>query len=230
MTENNDKTQLPKAFKDNKSSLDNFVKLLYTCNSYNSSVTQSREVKMSNSKDDALNREQFEELWSAAVDGDELDRLIFVCAGHLGMRASEIANLKKDWIDWQRQTVNIPKKDGDWGAKTDASARSIPYGDLRDRVSTELSRYFDYNDAVDTTRATIFRRVQNMGKRSNLTHKVYPHALRATCAFMLAEAGVNAQGLRQFMGWAQLNTAQKYIRQAGRAAEDQVRQVKDKLW
>lgn len=185
---------------------------------------------MSNSKDDSLNKEQFEQLWTASRDGDALDRLIFVCAGHLGMRASEIAHLKKDWIDWQRETINVPRKDGDWEAKTEASARSIPFGDLRDRVSTELRRYFDYNESVGVSRKTIFQRVKKMANRAELTKKVYPHALRATCAFMLAEAGMNAQGLRQFMGWAQLNTAQRYIEQAGVAAEQQIKQIKGDLW
>jgi len=185
---------------------------------------------MNNSKDDALNREQFEQLWKGAKDGDPLDRLIFICAGYLGMRASEIAHLKESWIDWQRQTVNIPGKDGDWKAKTEASARSIPFGNLRDRVRTELRRYFEYYDAVGVSRKTVFSRVKSMAKRANMTVRVYPHALRATCAFQLAEAGMNAQGLRQFMGWAQLNTAQKYIRQAGRAAEEQIKQIKQNLW
>ena len=146
------------------------------------------------------------------------------------MRASEIAHLKKGWIDWQRQTVNIPRKEGDWEAKTEASARSIPFGDLRDRVSTELRRYFDYNEAVGVSRKTVFTRVKNMAKRADLTVRVYPHALRATCAFQLAEVGMNAQGLRQFMGWAQLNSAQDYIRQAGKAAEDQIKEIRNNLW
>lgn len=185
---------------------------------------------MNNSKDDSLDRDEFEKLWEAAVKGDALDRLIFVCAGHLGMRASEVAHMKKDWVDFQRQTVNVPKKDGGFEAKSPASARSIPYKDLRDRVSTELRRYFDYNEAVGTSRSTVFRRVKNMAERAGLTRKVYPHALRATCAFQLAEAGINAQGLRQYMGWAQLHTAQKYIEQAGVAAEQQIARNKDKLW
>jgi len=185
---------------------------------------------LSNSKDDSLDRNEFEQLWEGAVQGDSLDRLIFVCAAHLGMRASEIAGMRKEWVDFQRGTVDVPLKDGEFEAKAAASARSIPYKDLRGRVSTELRRYFDYNDEVGVTRATVFRRVKNMGKRADLTRRVYPHALRATCAFQLAEAGVNAQGLRQFMGWKELNTAQKYIEQAGVAAEQQIRRNKEKLW
>ncbi|MFP4589564.1 MAG: tyrosine-type recombinase/integrase, partial [Candidatus Acetothermia bacterium] len=175
-------------------------------------------------------REEFEKLWEAAVEGDPLDRLIFVCATHLGMRASEIAHMRKEWVDFQRGSVNVPLKDGEFEAKAKASARSIPYKDLQDRVETELRRYFDYNDEVGVTRATVFRRVKNMAERTDLTRSIYPHALRATCAFQLAEAGVNAQGLRQFMGWKELNTAQKYIEQAGVAAEQQIRRNRDKLW
>lgn len=175
-----------------------------------------------------LDRKEFELLWEAAVEGDPLDRLIFVCAGHLGMRASEIAHLKKDWIDFQKETVNVPKKDGEF--KAGASARSTPYKDLQECVSKELRRFFDYNDAVGVSRATIFRRVKKMGRRANLTRKVCPQALRATCAFQLAEAGINAQGLRQFMGWKELNTAQKYIEQVGADAEKQIKRNKDKLW
>lgn len=184
----------------------------------------------SSSKDDSLNREGFEKLWHTAREGDELDRLVFVLCGHLGMRASEVAHLRKDWIDFQRRTVNIPKRDGEWSVKTEASARSIPYGPMRARVGKEIESYFDYHRKVGVTRGSIWYRVKRMGKRSDLAKKVYPHSLRATAAFQFAEAGINAQGLRQIMGWQQLNTAQSYIRQAGRAAEEQLRRIREDLW
>ena len=177
---------------------------------------------------DRLDRDEFEELWDAAIQGDPLDRLIFVCAGHLGMRASEIAHMKKSWINFQKNRVVVPKEDGEFQAET--SARSIPYKDLRDRVSTELRRFFDYNDAVGVSRATVFRRVKKMVQRAGLSREVSPEALRFTCAVQLAEAGVNAQGLSQFMGWKELNTAQKYIEQFGAEAEKQIKRNKDKLW
>jgi len=181
-----------------------------------------------NKSKDVLKREEFEKLWRAAVEGDPLDRLIFVCSGHLGMRTSEIAHMKKDWVDFQRKTVEVPEKDGDF--QIDYGARSIPYKDLQGRVSTELRRFFDYKDAVGVSRATVFRRVRKMARRTSLDKKVYPRVLRATCAFQLAEAGINAQGLSQFMGWKELNTAQKYIKRAGIGAEKQIRKNKDKLW
>jgi len=206
--------------------LDNIILLLQIYNSKINSLQRSRKVN--NPEINRLDRKEFELLWEAAIKGDSLDRLIFVCAGHLGMRSSEIAHLKKDWIDFQGGTVEVPKRDGEFRAN--GSSRSIPFKYLRDRVTTELRRYFDYSRVVGVNRATIFRRVKNMAQRADLTRKVNPQALRSTCAFQLAEAGVNAQGLRQFMGWKELNTAQKYIEQVGVDAEKQIMRNKDKLW
>ncbi len=183
---------------------------------------------MNKSKIDNLDKVEFERLWEAAVEGDPLDRLVFVCAGHLGMRASEIVHLKKDWIDFQDGMVEVPEEDGEFQANGDS--RSIPFEHFRERVTTELRRYFDYNDAVGVSRATIFRRVKNMAQRADLSRRVHPQALRMTCAFQLAEAGLTAQGLSQFMGWKELNTAQKYIEKAGESAEKQIKSNKDKLW
>lgn len=184
-------------------------------------------IALNNSKDDSLTRKEFEQLWEAAKRGDEKDRLIFVCAGHLGMRANEIVELEKGWIDFQEQTLTIPRD----VAKYEASARSLYYGSMNERVERVLSQYFQYHDDSEiNNRNFIWRRVKNMSKRSELTRKVYPHALRSTCAFMLATAGFNAQGLKEFMGWSKLETAEKYIRSAGQASRQQLEDNADKLW
>lgn len=135
---------------------------------------------------------------------------------------------EKNWIDFQRNRVVVAEEDG--GFQTKTSARSIPYKHLRDRVNAELKRYFDYNDAVGVSRATVFRRVKKMARRAGLARKVSPEALRSTCAVQLAGAEIDAKGLSQFMGWKELNTAQKYIEQFGAEAETQIKRNKDKLW
>ena len=47
---------------------------------------------------------------------------------------------------------------------------------------------------------------------------------------MFAEAGLSAQALRQVMGWAKLETAERYIVRSGRAAERELEENKNKLW
>ena len=182
------------------------------------------------SKDDSLNREEFEKMWEATRSGDEYDRIIFVTSAHLGMRSSEIANMKRSWVDFGRQVVQIPYKSGDWNAKNKSAARTIPYGNMRHRVKKELETFFDYHEEVPVDRRTVWYRVKRMAKSANITRNVYPHSLRATAAFQFAEAGLSAQALRQIMGWSQLNTAQSYINQTGRAAERELEKKGNNLW
>jgi site-specific recombinase XerD len=69
-----------------------------------------------------------------------------------------------------------------------------------------------------------------MAKRAGLTRPIYPHALRATAAYQLAEAGLSAQALRQLMGWSDLRTAQAYIDAAGVAAQIELEEKAGRLW
>lgn len=183
---------------------------------------------MANSKDDSLNEEEFERLWEAARE-DEEDRIIFVLTGELGLRASEVAHMKKGWINFQTREIVIPSEEDGWKPKTKNSARTIPYSAFRDRVEKELQNFFDYHDEVGLARNSIWYRVKRMAERAELTKKVYPHSLRATAALRLANAGLNAQALRQFFGWEKLETAQKYIRHSGVSLRQQLDGVRDRL-
>lgn len=180
---------------------------------------------MRSSRDDSLNRAEFNILWEEAQKGDIKDMVIFCCAGHLGMRASEIAKMEKTWIDLDRKMIQIPRS----VAKSNAGQRTIPYSSMNPRVEKVLNRFFKYHDKMGLTRQAVWHRVKNMSDRANLAD-CYPHALRATAAFQLASAGINAQGLRQIMGWSKLEVAESYIRQAGRAAEQQLKKIGDDLW
>jgi len=42
-------------------------------------------------------------------------------------------------------------------------------------------------------------------------HTGFPHCLRATCASMLVEGGMNEFALSYFMGWADINMAKHYV-------------------
>lgn len=64
-------------------------------------------------KEDALTGREFERLVQAtySLDGDYFERecrLVLFLAGRLGMRAGEIAHMKREWIDWDNQRICIP--------------------------------------------------------------------------------------------------------------------------
>lgn len=65
------------------------------------------------SKDDALDRIEYLDLYLAALQvEDEYRRraaiLIVLCAGRLKMRIGEILHLHEGWIDWHRGVIKIP--------------------------------------------------------------------------------------------------------------------------
>ena len=179
------------------------------------------------SKDNALNQAEFNELFNACEDGK--DKLLVILCGGLGMRAGEVANMKAGWIDWQGSKVNIPSREGDWEPKTKSSARSIPFK-FMEKAKAIIAHYFALNDNLRMTRIAIYKRVQRIAQRTKIQKKVTPHTLRATAAFMFAEAGLSAQALRQVLGWTKLETAEHYIIRSGGVAEREIEESKDKLW
>lgn len=64
------------------------------------------------SHEDALSESEFEALLAATSEldhpHDEETYVILLLGGRLGMRAGEIAHMRKEWIDWERQQIRIP--------------------------------------------------------------------------------------------------------------------------
>jgi len=157
------------------------------------------------SKENALYRDELRRLFDACKDADE--KILIVLAGGLGLRAGEIANLKKSWIDFQSSKIRIPKRDGSFKAKTKNSARTIFYG-AQPQSKAVIEYYFALNERIGLTRESVYRKIRRIATRAGLTKKVTPHSLRATAALQFAEAGLSAQALREVMGWSKLETAE----------------------
>jgi integrase len=178
---------------------------------------------------------------------------VLILAGRLGMRAGEIAHLAEEWVDWDRNIIEIPQWDpcdggycrqqamqavGNhenltldeamqqrWEPKTSGSARPIPF-DFSDRVLACVEAFFEDHDEWPHSRASVNRRVDRAAEAADMDpSSIYPHALRATAATFHAYRGLAAVPLQSLMGWAQLSTAQKYIRLSGGATAKALRDV-----
>lgn len=64
------------------------------------------------SHENALSESEFEALLETTDDlpspADEQCVVLLLLGGRLGMRAGEIAHMRRDWIDWERKQINIP--------------------------------------------------------------------------------------------------------------------------
>jgi len=182
------------------------------------------------SKDDALTQTEIKILLAGCKD--DLDHLIIRLGAYRGLRVSEIAHMRRSWIDFDEGTIKIPPQQlcscwacrdtgGRWSPKSRAGARLLR---ITPELEPYLSRYFTSNSAIRRTRNTLYKRVQRIWARSPLVEKerVYPHCLRASMATDAVYKGMSSGSLKYILGWSDLASAEHYIQSdAHRAMEEE---------
>lgn len=99
-----------------------------------------------------------------------------------------------------------------WHPKTPSAARDVPFGPMP-RAEAIIEEFFDRYDEWPHSCQAVNRRVNTVAELTPdvEVERVFPHALRATAATFWAGRGINVFALQQLMGWADLQTARKYI-------------------
>lgn len=171
-------------------------------------------------RDAVLTHEEFYQLFSAAKTAREK---IILALAVMGLRASEIANLRKEHVDLARKTITIPSSIAKRG-----HGRTVPYGKFP-KLSAIVDTYFMLFDDIGISRISVWKSVRRMASRAGLSKPVTPHSLRATGATWAANAGLSAQALRELFGWSNLQTAQFYIEKAAGTAAAELEEKGDKI-
>ena len=99
-----------------------------------------------------------------------------------------------------------------WRSKTDAAARSVPYG-FSPRCEIAIERFFDAHDQWPYSHSVVRRRLEwaadaAVGLDAD---EIYPHALRSTCATHMAGKGLSGLELQGMMGWVCPSTSENYV-------------------
>ncbi len=175
------------------------------------------------SRDDMLSRDEFNSM--AAAADDPLDKVILYALAAYGMRANELASMRRDWLNFHRGLIKIPEQDRitKWKPKSTAGARTIPALDMNPEGWDAIKRYMTAHDEIAISRQTIYRRIVKLARSAGIDRRVYPHALRATAATEAAYKISNPSVLCDIFGWSDLKTAQIYIKRAGGRAQEAVR-------
>lgn len=111
-----------------------------------------------------------------------------------------------------------------WQPKTAAAERAVPF-EFSARVANIIAAFFEAFVEWPYSVHTARRRVSFAAAVASLAQRIYPHCLRATAASAHAYRGLTVPALQAMMGWAQIDTAEKYIRLSGgrtKAALDEV--------
>jgi integrase len=169
----------------------------------------------------ALSDEQINALLSAceSLEDKVMIRLMLYC----GLRASEVTHLNADWLDGEgniripsRQACDCNDCKGEWTPKTKASIRILPIPDaLRGDLLFLLHKA---PKGLQRSRITIWQRTKRLLRKAKVKfpgglsdNTAFPHALRATCATLLAKGGVNSMGIAYYMGWKSIMVGEHYI-------------------
>jgi integrase len=174
--------------------------------------------KRTRALDAVLPKEDVMRLFQAARDAR--DRVI-LAAGLLGLRASEIGALRREWVDLGAAVIDLPSG-AVKGGKRRGRGRRVPFGSIR-LVAEILTAFFVLEEAVGLDRVSIFRRVKRMARAAGLARPVTVHGLRATAATLFAQAGYSVLALQEHFGWSAIRTAEHYIRASGVSAIEEMK-------
>ncbi|NOY48045.1 MAG: site-specific integrase [Chlorobi bacterium] len=162
---------------------------------------------------------------------DEANRLANACHTHqerlviwvlldTGLRVSELANLKKDNIDWQAHRLTVYGKGGPYGSKT--KRRIIP---LSSRIQPLIEQHFSLNDNLGIQKRTIQRLVKRVANEAQISRNVTPHVLRHTFAVLVVQKGISLPSLQRLLGHDRLVTTEIYL---NLSPEEVIREFKEK--
>jgi integrase len=138
-----------------------------------------------------------------------------------GFSKKEISNI----IMNLREDVNLTYEEvisECWSPKTERGARTIPF-DFDIRIEMVLEEFFEKYNCWDKSKCTINRRIDRTKECSDLSKRIFPHALRATAASFHAARNISAHSLMSMMGWGDIGTARAYINSNEQKAQKEIR-------
>lgn len=175
---------------------------------------------------DFLEREELERLFQAIQTGKSVkrDRAIVECLYSTGLRVSELCNLNRDQVDFERKEFAVRGK-----------GRKLRIVFLSDRAAEFIQEYLQTRkdnykplfisasnrskNLVDVTgggehfrlqRDTVEKLVQKYRRDAGIIKNVTPHTLRHTFATELLKNGADIRSVQEMLGHSSITTTQIY--------------------
>lgn len=148
-----------------------------------------------------LTQAEIRDLIDSAVE--PRDNLIVKMLYATGVRISELVNIKKSDIDFDRDTIKVFGK----GAKERIVL--IPDG-LSSSLRAYCEQLDDDSKLFDLTTRTVQRDIKILAVRAGINKHVTPHKLRHSFATHMLQNGGSVVAIQKLLGHTSLNTTQIY--------------------
>jgi integrase/recombinase XerD len=148
----------------------------------------------------------------AAAAGDRaLDRILVLCGLFLGLRVSELCELRVEDIELERRLAMVRGGKGDKDRNLPIAARLV--GSLREWIGGRRDGWL-FPSPREPRQHVSVRYVQVMVKRAALaagvTRKVTPHILRHSFATNLLHKGADLREVQELLGHSSVATTEIY--------------------
>lgn len=148
-----------------------------------------------------LTQQEVRDLIETAVD--PRDRLVVKMLYATGVRVSELVNIRKSDIDFDRNTIKVFGK----GAKE----RVVLIPEAMSEVLRAFCKPLSNDDKlINLTTRTVQRDIHTLAARAGITKHVTPHKLRHSFATHMLQNGGNVVAIQKLLGHTSLNTTQIY--------------------
>ncbi len=181
---------------------------------YDDEAERLKPPKVPKSLPKSLTKEEVRRLISVIPPTRKRDRLIVLLLYGAGLRVSELCNLKKSDIDFDRSVLLVR---GGKGAKDRVVPISKPlleeirsYLESRNDASEYLLVEERRNNKDRISTKTVWYLLRRYGTKVGL--KVTPHMLRHSFATHMLENGVDIRAIQELLGHSNLSTTQIYTK------------------
>jgi integrase/recombinase XerD len=137
-----------------------------------------------------------------------------------GLRVSELADIRRDDLDFQSHTLRIRGKGGRRGPRS--KLRTVP---LSARAARLLEPHLTTAETFGLSSRTVERIVRRVASRAGISRPCSPHVLRHTFAVAAIRKGITLPALQRILGHEHLSTTEIYLNVSG---EDVRREFRDK--
>ena len=155
-------------------------------------------------KREPLSIEESDQLMTAAQSVQE--RLCVWGLLETGLRVSELADLKRDQLQWQQRAIRVKGKGGPFGKRS--KLRVVPISKL---LMPILQHHFALHERFPYGRRTIQKVVKRVANRAQITRPVSPHVLRHTFAIRWLHNNGTTRSLQAILGHDHLTTTEIYL-------------------
>lgn len=211
----------------------NFFKFLhsrkYIANNPTEAMTTVKIKDIDRKRKYALTEKEAEKLinavWKNSIPSLKLrNQLIIMSFLYLGLRVSELCDLKIKNINLKEKTVYVHGKGG--------KIREVPLDDfiikkIREYIKgvRNKERYFfvkkGRNEKME--QRAVLDLVKRHGEKSGIKKELGCHLLRRTSATLYASRGVNVRTIQRFLGHENIGTTEIYLQEDIELMKDEIR-------